>query len=139
MPALESQGAVFKIGDGATPTEVFNAIGQVVSVSGIGSGSASEIDVTHLSSTAKEFLLGLKDEGEISVTLNLDTADTYQTQLRTARDNNTLTNFEFDLTEDTPTTISFAAYVKTFGIGVAVDDKITLEVSLRVTGAATWA
>lgn len=139
MSAMVSQGVVLKIGDGATPTEVFNAIGQLVSVSGIGSGSASEIDVTHLGSSAKEFLLGIRDEGEVSVTLNLDTGDTYQTQLRTARDNNALTNFEFDLTDAGPTTISFAAYVKTFGIGAAVDDKLTLEVALRISGAATWA
>lgn len=137
MTALSSQGAVLKIGDGGGP-ETFNAIGEVISVSGLGGGSSSEIDVTNLSSTGKEYLMGLKDEGEISVTLNLDTADTQQTLLRTSRDANDLKNFQFDLTDAGPTVISFAAYVKTFNIGVSVDDKITLEVALRISGAASW-
>jgi hypothetical protein len=139
MATLKSQGVVLKRGDGGDPTEVFTAIGEVTAVSGVGGGSASEIDVTNLSSTAKEFILGLKDEGEVSVSLNLDTADTMQTGLRTDRDNNTLRNFELDLTDSGPTTISFSAFVKSYNVGIAVDSQITLEVSLRLSGAATWA
>lgn len=138
MTALKSQGAVFKIGDGGGP-ETFTAIGEVVSISGIGGGSPSEIDVTNLSSTAKQYLMGLIDEGEVSLTLSLDTGDTQQTALRTARANGTATNFELDLTDSGPTTISFQAFVKTFAVGVALDDKITLEVSLRINGLVTWA
>jgi len=137
MGALGSQGSALKLGDGADP-EVFTAIGEVIGVSGVGGGSASEIDVTNLSSSGKEFLMGLKDEGEVSVTLNLDTGDTQQTALRTARDNSTLKNFQLELTDSGPTTLSFAAYVKTFNIGLAVDDKISLETSLRISGAVTW-
>lgn len=138
MPALESQGTTLAIGDGGGP-ETFNNITRVVSVSGLGNGSSTEIDITDLSSSGKEFLLGLKDEGEITLTLNLDTSDTYQTQLRTARDNRTLTNFQLTLTDSGPTVISFAAYVKTFGIDVGVDDKVPLNVALRISGEATWA
>lgn len=138
MAALVSQGAVLKRGDGGGP-ETFTAIGEVVSISGLGSGSASEIDVTSLSSTAKEFLMGLEDEGSITLSLNLDTADTMQTGLRTDRAAQTLRNFQLDLTDSGPTTISFAAYIQTFAVSIAVDDKIGLEVTLRISGAATWA
>jgi hypothetical protein len=138
MAALVSQGCVLKRGDGGG-TEVFTAIGEVISINGVGSGSASEIDVTNLSSTAKEFLLGLKDEGEVSISLNLDTGDTMQTGLRSDRDANTLRNFQLDLTDSGPTTLSFSAYVKTYPISIAVDDKIGLEVSLRISGPVTWA
>jgi len=138
MAALTSQGAVLKRGDGGGP-ETFTAIGEVIGIGGLGSGSSTEIDVTNLSSSAKEFLLGLKDEGSISLSLNLDTADTMQTGLRTDWSAQTLRNFQLDLTDSGPTTISFAAYVQTFAISIAVDDKISLEVNLRVSGAATWA
>jgi len=138
MTALVSQGAILKRGDGAG-SEVFTAIGEVISISGIGGGSPSEIDVTNLASTGKEFLLGLKDEGEISISLNLDTADTMQTGLRTDRDANTLRNFTLDLTDSGPSVLSFSAYVKTFNIGLGVDEKINLEVSLRISGVVTWA
>ena len=138
MTALKSQGVVLKRGDGGGP-ETFTAIGEVVSIGGLGSGSSTEIDVTNLSSTAKEFLLGLKDEGSVSLSLNLDTTDTMQTGLRGDWDAGTLRNFELDLTDSGPTTISFSAYVQTFPISMAVDDKISLEVTLRVSGPATWA
>jgi len=62
-----------------------------------------------------------------------------QTGLRTDWSAQTLRNFQLDLTDSGPTTISFAAYVQTFAISIAVDDKISLEVNLRVSGAATWA
>ena len=137
--ALKSQGVKLKIGDGGDPTETFTAIGSVTAISGVGGGSPTEIDVSDLDSVAKEFLMGLMDAGEVSVTLNLDTGDTQQTAMRTARANGTLTNFELDLTDSGPTTISFAAYVKTFGISVGVDDKITLECALRISGAEGWA
>lgn len=138
MAALKSQGVVLKIGDGGG-TEVFNAIGEVVSISGLGGGAPAEIDVTNLSSTGKEFLMGIADAGEVSIDLNLDTGDTYQTQLRTDRAAQTLRNFQLDLTDSGTTTISFAAYIKTFEVGVAVDDKISLSVSLRVSGLETYA
>ncbi len=138
MPAIESQGTVLKRGDGAG-SEVFTAIGRVVSISGLGNGSSTEIDITDLSSTGKEFLLGLKDEGEVTITLNLDTGDTMQTGLRTDRDSRTLRNFELTLTDSGPTVITFSALVKTFGIDVATEDKVPLNVTLRISGAVTWA
>ncbi len=138
MAAIESQGTVLKRGDGAG-SEVFTAIGRVVSISGLGNGSSTEIDITDLSSTGKEFLLGLKDEGEITLTLNLDTGDTMQTGLRTDRDSRTLRNFELALTDDASTVISFSALIKTYGIDIGVDDRVPLNVTLRISGAVTWA
>ena len=99
MAALTAQGSVLKLSDmGGTPT--FTAIGEVIGVSGLGGGGATEIDVTDLSSTGKEFILGLKDEGEITISMNLDTGDTQQTALRTARDEATVRDFQLDLTSE---------------------------------------
>lgn len=138
MTALKSQGVLLKLGDGGTPTEVFTTIGEVVSVNMSGS-SANQIDVTNLASSAKAYLTGLKDEGEVSVGLNLDTGDAQQTALRTAFANGTSKNFECHLTDSGPTVISFTANVTSFNIGITVDDKITLEITLKKTGADTWA
>lgn len=138
MAALTAQGSVLKLSD-MDPSPTFTAIGEVIGVSGLGGGGATEIDVTDLSSTGKEFILGLKDEGEITISMNLDTGDTQQTALRTARDEATVRDFELDLTDSGPTTISFSGFVKSFAIDLAVDSKIGLEVAIRITGAATWA
>ena len=63
--ALESQGMAIKRGDGASP-EVFTTIPEVRSINGP-DGSASEIDVSDLSSTSREFRMGLQDEGSITL------------------------------------------------------------------------
>lgn len=137
MPALESQGTVIKRGDGGG-TEVFTTITRVVSISGVGNGASTEIDITDLSSAGKEFLMGLKDEGEISLAINYDPDDAEQDGLRTDRDARTLRNFQIVMTDSPATTISFSAYVKTFGLDWGVDDKVPLSVSLRISGAVTF-
>ena len=81
MGNITSQGTTIGIGDGASP-EVYTSIPQVTSIGGP-DGSASEINVTNLSSTAQEFILGLKDEGSISLDLVFDERDTTHSLLRT--------------------------------------------------------
>jgi predicted secreted protein len=134
--ALQTQGVVLQRGNGATP-EIFSAIAEIMTFDGPG-GSAAEIDVTSLSSSAKEFLLGLKDEGEFDFTANLIPSDTGQVGLRTDRDNRTRRNFRLLLTDAGPTTLSFTAIVKEFSIKGKVDDAIRLSIKLRVTGPVTW-
>ena len=52
-------------------TTAFETIPNVVSFQGPG-GQAQVIDVTNLSSTAKEKRMGLRDEGSLSLTLHFD-------------------------------------------------------------------
>ena len=54
MANLKSQGCTISYGDGASP-QVMTAIGQVISINGP-TGTTGEIDVTNLSSSAKEFI-----------------------------------------------------------------------------------
>lgn len=137
MAQLDTQGVVIKRGDGASP-EVFTTIGEVNSIQGPG-GSATTIDVTNLSSTAKNKKMGLIDEGQVTLEMKLDTADTAQTGLRTDRSNKTLRNFQIVLTDSPATTISFAAYVMSFALATAVDDVVTASVTLEIDGLVTWA
>lgn len=133
---LEAQGVLLKRGDGATP-EVFTAIAEITGFDGP-SGSASVIDMTHLSSTAKEKKMGLMDEGQISIDGNLVTTDTQQEGLRDDRTARTLRNFQLVLTDSPSTTLSFAAYVLTFSISGQVDGKIPFKCTLEISGQVTW-
>ena len=137
--SIETQGVEFRRGDGATPTEAFTLIAEIVSFNGP-DGQASEIDVTHLNSVAKEFRLGLKDSGQISFECNLVPDDTEQVGLRSDMDSRTLRNFEIELTDGTTTgtTLSFAAFVKQFSIAGAVDEVMKASVTLRISGDVTW-
>lgn len=135
--ALHSQTVALKRGNGATP-EVFTLIGEITDITGPG-GAASEIDVTHLQSTAKEIVLGLPDEGEVQLKLNMVPSDAQQTGLRNDRAAGTLRNFKLVLSDVGLTTASFAAYVKTYSVAAGVDKKIELSLTLRVSGLVTWA
>ena len=135
--ALNSQGVKFQRGNGGSP-EVFSDVGEVVSFDGPG-GGASIIDVTHLQSLAREKRLGLADEGQFTLGLNMVPSDTQQTGLRNDRLNRLQRNFKLLLTDAGPTTASFAAFVLNYKVSGKVDDKIALEITLEITGAVTWA
>ena len=135
--ALSSQGMTIGIGNAASP-EVFATITEVKSIDGPG-GQTAEIDVTDLSSTAKEFVLGLQDEGDITLDMNYIPANTQHALLRTLRGSGAENNFRISFTDSPVTTWTFAARVKGFSISNAVDNVTALSVTLRVTGSITEA
>lgn len=135
--ALEAQGMLIKIGNGATPTEVFSTIPEIKTFSGP-SGSAAVIDVTDLSSAAKEKRMGLADEGQLSFTINYIPDNAQHIALRAKRAARTETNFKMVFTDDSPsTTWSFSAFVTGFAVSGAVDNVVEANVTLEITGAIT--
>lgn len=134
--ALKSQGALFEVDDGSA---VFNAVGEVIDIQGPG-GDATEINTTHLSSTAQEFVMGLPDNGTVTLTCNLDPADTDgQVRMRDLRDSQALNPFRITLTDSPASTISFSGYVLGQTVNIATDDRIQTTFNVRVSGAVTWA
>lgn len=119
-------------------TSAFETIPNIKSFQGLG-GQAQVIDVTNLSSTAKEKRIGLRDEGELSITLDFDPDDTVQEGLRTDRANRTRQQFKITFTDTTPTTATFYGYVNQFGIQGGVDAVIEASVSIVIDGDVTWA
>lgn len=134
--ALGTQGVVLKRGDGGSP-EIFTSVSEIAGFDGP-DGTASEIDITHLSSAGKEYLIGLKDEGRITFDLNFVPTDAQQIGLRTDRSNRTKRNFRLELTDAGPTKLNFAAFVMGFSISGRPDDKISARVTLRITGDVTY-
>lgn len=133
--ALESQGMEIKRGDGASP-EVFTTIPEVRSINGP-DGSASEIDVSDLSSTSREFRMGLQDEGSITLDMMFIPGNTVHAGLRTDRANRTLRNFQLVFTDSPATTWSFAAYVQGLSVSNDLDAVTTASVTLRISGSIT--
>ena len=132
--ALEAQGTLLKIGNGATP-EIFTKISEIKTFSGPG-GSASVIDVTDINSTAKEKRMGLADEGQLSFTINYIPDDTQHKALRAARASREETNFKLVFTDDSPsTTWDFAGFVTGFSVSGSVDNVIEASVTIEITGS----
>lgn len=135
--ALVSEGTILKRGNGAE-SEVFAAVGEVVSMSGLGGGSPTVIDVSHLGSTFRQKLLGLRDEGQVQMTLQWTGGDALHTELWSDRAAGTLRNFIIEYPDDTED--AFSAFVMTFESSVETDAAITVNVTLEITGAVsrTW-
>jgi hypothetical protein len=133
--ALEAQGVLLQIGSGVGPT--YASIQEIKTFSGP-NGSATVIDVTDLSSSAKEKRLGLPDEGQLSFTINYIPKNTQHALLRTNRDARTLTPFKMIFTDGSPkSTWTFNAYIQGFAVSGAVDGVVEANVTLEISGAIT--
>jgi len=137
--AIKSQGtAVYASTENANSTvygsATFNAVGEVASV-GEPSGEAADIDVTHLQSTGKEFLIGLPDEGNFQIGGNFVPSDTGQTLLETARLDQDPRWFKVVFSNGS---IRYAkGFVKKYAPSAAVDGKVPFNANIRISGL--WA
>lgn len=136
VTAIESQGITIQYTVGS-PTGSLTGIANVTGFSGP-SGSASVIDTTSLSSTAKEKLMGLPDEGQFSLDLNLDPDATSHIALRTARAARSRVEFKVNFTDATPASMTFWGYVLGFQPSGAVDQQVKVSVTIEIDGPVTW-
>jgi predicted secreted protein len=130
--AIEAQGIVIQRGEGSGPT--YTTIPEVKSFTGPG-GSASVIDVTDLSSAAKEKRMGLADEGQLQLTINYLPDNEVHQDLRADRAARTRTPFRIVFTDDNVTQWDFDAFVTGFSVSGAVDGVVEAQVTLEITGA----
>ena len=130
--AIKFQGSALNA-KATTGTDVTN-IGEVNSVQGLGSGAAAEINVTHSLSQAKEFLMGLPDEGSVSLGCNLVLDDAGQQLLFTRRDAQTLDPYEVAFPAPLTNKWTFSAYVLSFGADAQEDQQWVGSIQLRISG-----
>lgn len=133
-----------------TTTQVYISAGSPTSFLLIGNihdfkamqGTNSEVEVTNMTSTAKEFLLDLADNGEATFSLDTDFGDVGQAVAVAAKETNPPTKCDFKIvlpTGMTTPTMTFQGYVKQFDIGGGVGAAIKSTLTIRVTGAVTRA
>lgn len=122
----------------------YAAIGEVTSFDGPG-GSASVIDTTSLDSVAKEKLVGLPDEGQISFDLNFVPGNRGQIAFRASRRSRAETNFALVFSDGSDgsdaakaTYARFAGFAMEWSVSGAVDDKVSAKASIEITGAVDW-
>lgn len=133
--AIETQGTVIAI-DTGSGTPDWTHIKEVVTFSGF-DGSAAEIDVTSLDSTAKEFLMGLQDFGNFSMECNYLASDEGQSALRAAKAARSKEDFKITFSDNS--TATFSAFVLSAGMSGGVDAKMDTSFNLRITGDVTFA
>ena|SRR3990167_6759336 len=134
--AIESQGS-FVFWSTSTAASTAQSVGGVMGFNGP-NGSAGVIDVTTLQSTAKEKLMGLPDEGQISLDMVYLSTDVGQIALRNDRAARTKRKLAIKLTDGSSQYFHADAYCTNFSITGAVDDVVKASVTLELTGPITW-
>ena len=130
--AISGVGTSFRRWDGSD----WVAIAEINSVTGPNK-SRDTIDVTSLDSTGgyREFIGGFRDGGSVTLPMNF-TRDTYDT-MNTDFEDDDLQNYEILLPDDDATSFEFEALVTELGLGIPADDKVTADVTLKVSGQVT--
>jgi predicted secreted protein len=108
-------------------------IAEVKNITGPGMTRAT-IDVTSLDSTAgyREFIAGLRDAGTIALKMNFTRA-TYAIMLADF-ESDTLQNYEILLPDGENTGFEFEGLVTELPLTVPVDDVITADVTIKISG-----
>jgi len=92
------------------------------------------IEVTHLGSSGgyQEFIAGLRDPGTVDLTLNFTRA-TYEI-LKADFESDSPGEYEIILPDIENTSLNFVGFITELPIDVPVSDRITCNVSIRVSG-----
>jgi hypothetical protein len=138
-PAIKTQGTTFSIDDDVSSPV---AIAGVMSVSGIGSGEASQIDVTTLASSAKEFRMGLQDFGSFTMNFIWNLDDAGQAEMLDAMDKQSQRTFIATLPATDPTVTlnvwTAEVFVLKMEASIEADGVVMGTATLRVTGEPAW-
>jgi len=128
-------GMTFKIGDGAG-SEVFTALEEVTELSGFGETSEL-IEVTHFGSGgSKEYIAGLADGKEITVTCNHVMDATQQGFVKGNKGETG--NIQIEFTDGTNTeTYDFAAVYLGWETNPSNSDKNTITFTFKISGGIT--
>lgn len=99
--------------------------------------TVSEIDVTDLSSTAKEFRGGLMDNG--SFTLNINYLETDPGQIAAKAAFSASTQKSFKVVDPVDTVYTFDGYISNFNTipTAAIDGVLTGTITVRISGSVT--
>jgi predicted secreted protein len=135
VSGIDAFGIALKRGDGVTPTEGFVAIGKVSDVKGP-EIKRDTYDVTaHDSANGwREFIGGLKDAGEVTITVNYDPSvhDVLIQDFEDVKPRNYKLVFPQALGE-----WDLALILTEFSQEAPVDDKLSAELKFKVSGKPT--
>lgn len=134
---IDTTGLTITAGSATATPVTFTAVNNLKTFSGF-DGQASEIDVTNLQSTAKEFRLGLTDPGHFQVDMDQDNGDAGQLAMRAKQASGAIATFKLILPAGTTPTATFTAFVKSFSTSGGVDAVAKCSSQLRISGAVTW-
>jgi hypothetical protein len=133
--AFNAQGTTIAR-ESATPG-AYVTLAEIRSFTGPG-GQSAVIDATTLQSTGKEKVLGLQDEGQLSLECNFEPGDAGQQALLADRAASTKKKFKITFSDENNATAIFDAFVMGFSVAGGVDALTTATITLEISGAVVW-
>lgn len=138
MTTYVADGTVFSRSNADSP-ETYTAIAQVMSIGSVGQDRGL-IDVTNLSSPAREYKKAIKDGQEIQLVIQYDPDDSGHAGLRTDNNAETARNFRVTFTDSPAQTVTFAGLVTNWLVtNIEIDNILQLNVTVKPTGDLTFA
>lgn len=134
---LKGEGTILAYSaDGTT----YTTIAQRVTISGP-KMEVAEVETSDLDSTVKTFRpSGVPDSGSLDLEVYFDPDDTQHTAIRALMATPAVKNFKLTLTDGTPATATFAGFPTSFELnGMEIEGNLGANVSIKITGAITWA
>jgi len=109
------------------------AIADVVSINGPGM-TRDTVDVTTLGSPGgyREFITGLRDGGTLTFDVLFSKAG--YNALKTDFENDEAETYSIELPDDDSTIIGFDGLVTDFPVSIPLDDKVSVSVTIKITG-----
>lgn len=147
--AVKTQKTQLFVVSGAAVLEV----AQVSGMTGLGGGTATDIDTTTLMSDGKESETGLPDNGSLSCDLIFNPADASHQALQAIQSSFEKVQWCIGLSDGsaeptytsntlTPpaarTSVSFIGSIDQLSVDIAKDNVLTGKLSIKISGALTW-
>jgi predicted secreted protein len=134
--AIFAKGSQLKVGDGATPTEVFTLIPEIRNISGP-TMSAEQIDVTSHDTPGgfRDKIQGLKDWGVLNCEMLWVPSDTQHRQLFDDYVAGTVRNYQLTVPDTAMTTLNFAGFVGNNPTQIPFDGALTKNVEIVIVGS----
>ena len=134
--AIAGVGTKFRRWNSATGA--WEDLAQINSIEGPGM-SRDFIDTTALDTAGgyRTFITGFRDAGQVTLNMNF-TRDSYD-KMQTDFESSAAQNYEIILPDDDNTTLEFEGYVTELPLSVTPDDKVTANVTIKVSGQPTVA
>lgn len=137
MSGIDATGSVLSRSDMAS-TPTFTDIANIsAGPDGPGLSRTSQDHSAHDSpNNTKEYAPGMVDPGEVSLTLNWSSIETTHQTLRDDIFDQTVRDYKIE--EPDGASVAFSGFVTGFSWTRPVDDKLTADVTMQVTGKPTW-
>jgi len=137
--AVFAHGTLLKMHDG---TSTYTTVLEVTDISGPNL-SIDAVEVTSHDSASKfrEFIAGLRDAGEVSFSVNWQPAATTHgntSGLLYVAKNGLTRLWQLIFSDSGTTTYEFYAFITDFSPSAPIDDKLSADITLKLTGLPTY-